>query len=47
MIFTKGGAYMSKSEIANLIEWLKEKGHTDEEIVNAIVYIATHKPSSK
>ena len=38
---------MSKTEIANLIEWLKEKGHTDEEIVQAFVYIATHLPSSK
>ncbi|WP_407724891.1 hypothetical protein [Ruminococcus sp. JL13D9] len=37
---------MTKKEIARLIEWLKIKGKSDEEIDHCISYITTGKESS-
>ncbi|MDO4621946.1 MAG: hypothetical protein Q4B22_03250 [Eubacteriales bacterium] len=38
---------MTGKEVVNLIEKLREKGLTDSEIVDIIIYIETHTPETK
>lgn len=38
---------MNDNEIPRLIEWLKSKGHTDEEIVECLYFVTKGKSPSK
>lgn len=39
----KGGEQMNDNEIPRLIEWLRDHGHTDEEIIECIYFVTKGK----